>query len=59
MGLRYQAPSVQDLGRLEVLTLGGPHSRCDGNSGTVGDNGKGEPQAPGFPNCEQVKGGGK
>lgn len=37
----YASPGLFVIGRLSEITLGGPHSNCDGNSGTVGNNGQG------------------
>jgi hypothetical protein len=41
MMTNYEAPSFSELGQLTEVTLGGPHSRCDGHSGSVGNNGVG------------------
>jgi hypothetical protein len=37
----YEAPTAVDLGRLTDVTLGGQASRCDGHSGSVGNQGVG------------------
>lgn len=44
---------MYELGQLGVVTLGQHFSRCDGNSGSVGDKGAGTPQAGGFDTCTQ------
>ena len=35
---KYEAPKLTVLGELRTLTLGGPHSCADGNSGSTGNN---------------------
>lgn len=37
----YEAPRIDVMGRLHEVTLGPLMSRCDGNSGTVGNPGMG------------------
>ena len=38
MSFTYEKPSIEVLGSLHELTLGGPFSCADGNSGTVGNH---------------------
>lgn len=40
---QYAAPQLIVVGRLADVTLGGPHSQCDGHSGSVGNNGTTDP----------------
>ena len=41
--MKYEAPQARVVGRLAQVTLGGPHSQCDGHSGSVGNNGTTDP----------------
>lgn len=42
----YEPPALTPMGKLHDITLGQFFSRCDGNSGTVGNKGQGNPPPP-------------
>lgn len=56
---QYVAPLIEDLGKLSLVTLGGPGSRCDGFSGTVGDHGIGGGGFDNPPDCSGLNPGGQ
>ena len=55
----YKTPCVEDLGHLALVTLGGPASRCDGFSGTVGNHGEGGGGFDNPPECSGTNPGGQ